>query len=327
MIDYQNAESSVLAFFGGSYDPSISERAFREFCQWFSELGQPPTLVGTSRSSRYKKYSNAIKELSRIGYSDLQSFSIISVPPEVPNEVCGENLYVSVTASKARMILSVRSALADLESDFFRRCAERLIDMVKPHYGIGFRRKFSHGPVWYAMGCEYHWSATERTPEKELKYLGSHASNANGGYYESKGLLSGLFPLNFLNGKQLQLTVENIPLEKWITSDEGHGSLSQFNEDLKLWKLTDQQIVSLGPMFESPLLICDPMYEWELTRTLVDPANAPSTREVVAAVAQAFGFNSPDEVDIVHLEEPGSERQLTDAEKHAIFRKRPRKTP
>jgi len=319
---YLDEPASVIAFYGLHMTTADLKVLLKQGIAWIQDLNLSPSLLGTSRSSKYKPYQKGIRDLESKGYDDLTGFELISLPADLDDETRGENFSLSVNLRFQQIIASIRSELLDFQSPRFHQFADAILRQCRPVYGIGFRRIFRYGPTWFALGIQYDFP-----PEEFLKNHHNHGENLEHKHYATRGLLSGLFPWNFLSYKQLQLPVAGKTLKDWILGDPSRGTLSSFPNDIQLWELTEEQIDSLGPILAEAGVIVDFKHERELRWQEIEArrSRAPTAEEALAAAMQAFGFDSPDEVDIVQPKAAEGPRQLTDNEKKNIFKKQPKK--
>jgi hypothetical protein len=213
--------------------------------------------------------------------------------------------------------------------------------LISPAYGIGFRRPFGLGPTYYAMNL-----ATVGVSSEESLRI-SWWQEARERKLFCAGMLRDVYPWNFLNASQLAARVGELSLENWIRKDARRGSLTPFASELTLWQVPDEVIPDVRQVLFDAGVIFDYERDWiqrlriaenqgyrgedALRAVLATYGLAPSpeppvrhqamdvqaatAEEAVAMALKAFGFNSPDEVDILQTQGEGKVKKLNDKEK------------
>lgn len=324
-MDHLSDQMATFGYYGLDTRPDALAEFYSSMIEWMQNRSLTPTLLGTSDSPRYKKFRPASIKKMQDRICRITHLSLVSLPADVDNEFLGENCYASLSPkdmNRGYTVFSMKERLLPLSSPDFRDLMVRLAKLVRPSYGFAFRREFRYGPTYFAMAMRYG-EATER----DRVILRNHNANLQYGYYKSKGVLTSLFPYNMLTDAQLLRTVGNMTLEEWIRSSPEHGELSPLTDSMKLWQLSDEQIERLIPVLQKAGRIIDPDHEWDL-RIKESEARGipkPTPEEALAAITQAFGFDDPDQVDIVQHDKPGKSRPLSDDEKKAVFKKQPKR--
>ena len=289
-MDHLSDQMATFGLYGLDARPDSLAEFYSLMMEWMKKYSLAPTLFGTSDSPRLKKFGPAsIKKMQERIHS-VTHLSLISVPEDADNELLGKNFHACFDFKGGKygdVIVSIKERILPLSSPDLRQLMIQLAELVKPTYGLAFRREFRYGPTYFAMAMEYG-DATER----DGAILDNHNDNLHYGYYKTKGLLTWLFPYNMLTDAQLQRPVGDMTLEQWIGSSPEHGTLSPLTESMKLWQLTDEQIEALVPVLQKAGRIINPDHEWDLRikESEAQGVPKPTPEEAVAAIAKAFGF-------------------------------------
>ena len=315
MINYPESEMRIIAFFGLRGSAECVPQAFDIMIEMTRQLACKPTLLSTT--GRLVGFQNAERKLRQSNFKEVRHFEFYALPSGIDNRLKGVDISGSVAfRTDPIVVVEVREDL--LESMTLLLDASREIaKLVRPLYGVGFRQQFQRGPTLFACGMRCPGTAKE-----DLDTLQAHFGNLMYQYYSTKGLLSDLFDLNFLTAAQLDRPLGSVTLSEWILSDaRERGELSQFTDELWLWKLTPEQIVAQRPVLKAAGRIVDFWHEERLRReAALQRGDSPPTSE---EVLQAFtGTANPSDIDIVAFAGEQPSRELSDDEKRAILKRR-----
>src|SRR5262245_62094906 len=149
-------ERLVLDFYGVDSSPKASEGFFLTAGQWFNDLGYSPDklgVVGEGHSGKVGDYRHSKSKLEKVGFSGVRSFDIHAAKPNA--NIPGMQYFVSASFSHAGddggyAVVAVPSSLVTREA--WLPVAQKIVQSVRPIYGIGFKRELRLGPVKYALG-------------------------------------------------------------------------------------------------------------------------------------------------------------------------------
>jgi len=72
-----------------------------------------------------------------------------------------------------------------------------------------------------------------------------------------QGVLRGIYPWNFLNAAQLDMSVDGMSLRHWIEKDPHRGKLELLNDGLFLWEIANAHLPSVGQVLQKAEIIFD----------------------------------------------------------------------
>jgi hypothetical protein len=250
MSDHLNCPMRVIGFYGLQGTVECLSEAFDVLLSLARQLNCEPTLMGLA--GRLNSFKHEERKARRSNWQGTKGFEFYSLPADVDNRLKGVNLSVSIGfQTDPDAILEVRDDLL-ANPAMFLDASREIAKLVRPLYGIGFRQPFRCGPALFARGMQ-----CPGTAKVDRETLTAHFGNLMYRHYETKGLLSDLFDLNFLTAAQLDRTIANLNLKEWILSDTGErGELSRFTDELWLWKLTPEQKKCTTPHSQSGWANC-----------------------------------------------------------------------
>lgn len=240
-------ERLVLGFYGVDASPKASEGFFRTSIQWFNELGYPPDKLGVGgegHSGKVGDYRRSKAKLDKSGFSGVKDFSIYASKPNA--NVPGMEYFVSASFSHAGddggyAVVAVPSSLA-AELDWLP-VAQKVVQSVRPAYGIGFKRELRLGPVMFALGvCQGLGVGLTGEAYEEARNISRWCDMGMMKQVYRKGLLRDVYPWNFLTGPQLAKPVGGVPLERWIQQSAERGKVDPLCDGVSLWEVAEAHL-------------------------------------------------------------------------------------
>ncbi|HZQ93579.1 MAG TPA: hypothetical protein VFA67_01140 [Candidatus Sulfotelmatobacter sp.] len=137
--------------------------------------------------------------------------------------------------------------------------------------------------------------------------------------YLKHGWLREVFALNYLTDAHLQAPVGNLTLKQWIQQTPNRGTLTPVTDEMMLWEVPDERLTELSDQLYAAGRVFDA--ERDVLSKRPPPTQELSMEEATAQVLEAFGFDSPDEVEI----RKGDNKPISEEQKQRIFKKKPRK--
>lgn len=342
----EQVEHSVIAFYGSVCGPEAIEDVYNYSLSIFTNLDLRPDLMGTDLDrGRLIRHEKSAQKLKTRGFGGVTCFSVCTLSKGANNELEGTTCSIVYTTGQD-LILNLESSVWSIGSAAMLEAARQFCSLINPAYGIGFRRPFGLGPTYYAMNL-----ATVGVDKAERLRISWWQEARERKLYRA-GMLRDVYPWNFLNASQLAARVGDLSLEKWIRHDARRGTLAPFAGELTLWEVPDQDIPFVRQVLYDAGVIFDYERDWIerlriaenqgyrgedalravlATYGLASPPEPPMVRhqsmdvqaatpeEAVAMALKAFGFNAPDEVDILQTEGEGKVKKLNEKEKADLF--------
>src|SRR5262249_36950910 len=140
-----------------------------------------------------------------------------------------------------------RSSIVPLSRSAMLPFVQDIVGILKPAYGIGYKRDHRLGPAMYAVGiCQglgpggygVGLSEAEREEADSISNWGDGMASR----IWQQGLLRDVYPWNFLTGHQLAKLVDSVPLEQWIRLDARRGTLDPLSDDVFLWEVKEHDL-------------------------------------------------------------------------------------
>jgi hypothetical protein len=240
-------ERLVLAFYGVEASPKASEGFFLTAGQWFSELGYSPDklgVVGKGHSSKVGDYRRSKAKLEKVGFLEVKAFDIHASKPNA--NVPGMEYFVSASFSHdgddgGYAVVAVPSSLA--AKSVWLPVAQKLVQSVRPVYGIGFKRELRLGPVMFALGvCQGLGVGLTGEAYEKARHISRWCDMGMVKQVYREGLLRDVYPWNFLTQPQLDKSVGGVPLEQWVRKDAQRGTLGPFCGGVSLWELDEPHL-------------------------------------------------------------------------------------
>ncbi len=254
-----SSEASVVALYGIQFSASCAKVSYNALVDWFGSLGFYPDrsgVTGRGFSLEVGTFDRFDRQLKRSGFDEVGGFNLYRLVPG--GDIPGYHWYVNATVDEedSYCIMGARSSIAPLPGDSFLTIARSMIRILRPVYGIGYRRKMDLGPVFYGIGgCVglNPWGAEKPLGERIDKWreLGIEQR-----LYE-KGFLRDVYPWNFLTSIQLSRPVEGVALLEWIQQGTKRGLLSLLEGDMWLWEVGETQLPHVRTVMENAGMIFD----------------------------------------------------------------------
>lgn len=289
----------------------------------FEKIGLPLTKFGYDKTP-YKSLVRSKKKLFSL-LPDLKNLSLVSLPEGVEHsfEYCFSEASIGYPPGAiwkgyygGTVFLGLEADRIPLRSRLWYEFADSLLREYKPKYGFVFQRAFDHGPYGYAMGISIHNLYPEEDFGGKKEYRLNWCTFAlHDDLYLKNGWLREVYPWNFLCDAQLNAPVGNLTLREWILQTKDRGTLTPITDEMTLWDVPDDRLAEI----DEQLLVAGRVFDY--MRDIVNklPATpAMSMAEAVSTVAEAFGFDSPDEVEI----RKGDNKPISEQEKKRIFKRK-----
>lgn len=241
------ADRLVLAFYGVDSSSKAAEGFFNSVVDLMTSLGYPPDKLGTSGAGRNGKvgdFRRGLAALRRSGYSDVDGFSLRHSLPGARITLTNYSAAASFSRNPTTGCYGVVAvpSVFDNKSDWLP-AAKRIVECLRPSYGIGFERSLALGPVFYALGICY---GGDPVPSGDAYEEGRTISRwSNIGMHEQvyrQGLLRYVYRWNFLTQPQLDRNVGETSLAKWVDADPERGVLSIISDGVWLWEVQQDQL-------------------------------------------------------------------------------------
>jgi hypothetical protein len=324
---FDDAEHSVVAFYGISATEGVLGSLYSKALLWSDHYHCPFHQIGIG-GNRLFDFKRMRKKLEVSGFSAIPSLEVHCISPGAKDRLESSDLVVSVSRERRQCTVNFRSSVLGLESTGFRGISKELITLLAPAYGVGFRRIQALGPSYFAAGLNFG----DVSPVEEAQVISWR--ECTWGELFLHGFLGGVFPWNFLARAQLGARVGNLTLEEWIGEQPRRGELQGVSPDITMWTLRDQDVLNVqtalwkaGIVFDYGRDVVAKMDEYNLSHNdILDhlrtgkplaqgPRLAPlKGKEVLGIVLQSFGYESPEELQILKVEGKGRVRGLSKEE-------------
>lgn len=208
-----------------------------------------------------------------------------------------------------KLCLDMKSRLLDLRSAELKDTAGAIIQLFAPRYCYAFSRPFKNSPDCYAYNI-----GDGRQPANERWTNWSYYGERNDVYLEH-GWLREVYALNYLTDAHLLAPVGGVTLKEWILKSPERGTLTPVTDEMMLWEVPDERLTELSDQLYAAGRVFDA--ERDVLSKRPPPSKELSMEDATTQVLQAFGFESPDEVEI----RKGDNQPIADAEKKKHFKK------
>lgn len=354
-----NVEHSVVALYALNVRPESIESVYNHVLAWMSRFRCKPDLMGTDHDKgKLLRFRNSEKKMLAAGFGSLSHFSVISLREDVENELQGEKSHIvyRVDPRQSRLLIDFESGIVEIGSADFISLAREACNLANPTYGIGYRRKFGLGPMWYALNMSYG----PEEYEEELRI--SHWGEALRFDLCNCGLLRDIYPWSFLTSPQLNRGVGDLSLQQWIEKDSHRGKLSPLTDRVTLWEVRREYI----PAVREALFRADVIFDYakhiggaqdmfkytirpdqrtkeffqawvtkkpeEMKRWFREqygtdrlPSEPLTGEQVLGAVLKGFGYESPADVRILETKGRGKVEEVSREKTRDILEKTKKK--
>jgi hypothetical protein len=238
-----------------------------------------------------------------------RSIDISSLPEgvEYPFEYCYSQALFSKDHSS--LCIGFESDRLPPRSSKWHDLYRVLMDTFRPKYGYLFQRPFDHGPYLYTVLV----GTDKMFPHEQHGRINQWSEALRDKRYLKNGWLREVFPWNFLGPSHLDAPVGDLTLRQWILQSKDRGTLMPITADMMLWDVPDERIAEVGDQLMAAGRVFD--YMRDIVAKL-PPAKPMSMEEAVRTAAQAFGFESPDDVEI----RKGDNTPVSEEEKKRILK-------
>jgi hypothetical protein len=309
---WENENYSVVSFYGFVPKECTLRQFYAKALGWFMEFQSPPTRIGTGLSKGLRDFTRVKKKLEGDGFSLARTkhIWIYSEPYDGKDPKNGCNLECAISGSKRDYCLVVfPSRVLRIGSKRLLAIAQELIDLLNPRYGIGFERIGRWGPAYFAVGLG---CGLDKTPEEDERVINWRETTWERHYL--RGYLGGVFPWNFLTAAQLNARAGAMTLEQWISAKPHRGTLQRLANEMVLWSVPEADIPDVYKALWEAEVVFDYMRYCDRLAQAAPPSPPMSSEEAVSHVLKSFGYQSPDEVQILKVEEPGRTKELSEDE-------------
>jgi hypothetical protein len=328
-----------FAFYGFSPSAYPIAKMYQWALDWFNRFGCVPDLAGANIGGKsdgnYKSFRNLDRKVRACDFAGVTDFTFVDIPDEFVRD---ENewdkaQYMDVayrTGSSKYFVCCIREDLIRNRMDEFLETAKQACEILRPQYGIVYRRPFGNGPLAYGISLQYG-NIVHRFDESMCYW----ATLRN---YEVFTFLRDIYPWSVLTKTQLDIKVGDVRLEDWIQAKTSRGQLSRFTDQMTLWTVSDEAISQLrdelwkaGVIFDRKRDVEDVMDEYNVSeREVVEsiksgiplvhrlPGPGISEEEMLRDVLGAFG--GPDS-QVLRVEGPGKLRELSEDDLNEVKKK------
>ncbi len=342
MTSLRDPTHIVFAAYGCSSVHGMFETFYDLGLKQLRHLGLRPTSLGIGSDKKLRSFSRADRKLRSQGFTNVDALNLFSVPETCKHELEGYSAYVMLHEKYRMCIVDFDLSVVRISEEELIECYKQVADLIEPSYGMGYRRAFHLGPHYYAMGLAHGPISSDETDEICGSFEVIHKS------LYMKGVIRILCPWNLLNPSHLSAQIEGQCLDRWISLDNNRGTLAPFTKGLMLWRIHEDNIAGLKkPLYDAGILFDNKRY-WQarqilgpttsssedagegvpatgqplLRETHTMDVNVRSPEEAIRLAMQAFGYDDPEEVDILKVEKPGELRQLSREEVEQVMKPR-----
>jgi hypothetical protein len=250
MTHQVSEECAAVAFYGVESTADAVAKFYRSVVEWFGSIGYIPDKLavdGPGHSGKFVSFARANTKLLKHGFHDVVSIEFICLMDNA--NIWGSDYVLSAHYSEKYSVIDVvsRSSIAPLSHAAMLPLARRIVEAVKPGYGIGYTRDHRLGPELYAVGiCKglgpsgngVGLSQAERDEAENISFW----TNGMGAHVWRQGLLRDVYPWNFLTQSHLDRSVDGIPLRRWIEQNVQRGTLSSLSDGVLLWEVPEDDL-------------------------------------------------------------------------------------
>lgn len=238
---------SCIAFYSAEKHVIDYEKLYLLFLTIASELGCVIThagVVGEAYSNKVAPIKKMNKQLELKNYQNIDSMSIYSQIDEGKN-YDNWQFYASVMSSPAshgcELVLCIDKRFNLFESDLIINLINLIKKLFWIDYGIGYKRSYELGPIYYASGVIQGIERNSVEANKISSWFKAMLITSDFNF----NLLRDVYEFNFLSRRQLDAKISynnsmnfnsTLNLEQWIIKNK-FGLLSQIDSNLWLWQI------------------------------------------------------------------------------------------
>jgi hypothetical protein len=256
-------ECTAIVFYGVDLTTKAVACFYDTAVGWFKGVGHPPdkaAIRGPGHSGKFVSFERADSKIRKNGIdgvTHLDLFALMENARILANDYC---VTAGCSEKYSFMYLVARSSIGPLSRSAMLPLAKQMAACGSPEYGIGYTRDHRLGPSTYAIGISqglgegvYH----EGTPQREEGLRISFWMRAMNDSLWRQGVLRDVYPWNFLNTTQLDMSVDGISLGQWIQKDSHRGKLEVLNDGLFLWEIANVDLPSVRQVLQGAEIIFD----------------------------------------------------------------------
>lgn len=252
MTQTPDADYWVLGFFGFDATKTSAWQTYQLALELNAEANQVPAFLGATAKGfghKVSEFAEANRRLQKVNTDTLTTFVIHS--SDAANTAWGgcEPAGFCYWSDQDIVHGSDRSyaifATMKADPEWLESVSRRICQILKPAYGIGFKRMARLGPIGFALGMRYGFGYTKADEdETNAVGMGDWGEARWWGVYK-KGFLRDVYEMNFVSSCLLQRTIAGIPLADWIIADAQRGTLSCLTDEMWLWKIAPEHIAAI----------------------------------------------------------------------------------
>jgi hypothetical protein len=242
-------EVSVIAFYGIQNTSEVAVLFLESTTEWLHSLGLQPDKIGihvTGRTGSLRPYSRFRKHADRVDYSTVRGIELYATMPSA--KVWWLHSYASAQYEGDKggtyAFVESRSSILSLDTLADSVVVRRLIDCLRPSYGVGFTRLAQYGPGPFVFGVTCGPPGTGLSGEEyeEGVRVCRWGDTGMAQQVYARGIMRDVFPYNYLNDSHLSNRICGYSFADWVSQDTDRGSLCYLKPDLFLWRVLDHNI-------------------------------------------------------------------------------------
>lgn len=255
-------ECCVVAFYGIDPSPDSATSSYHTAVNWFNELGYPPdkiSVLGPGYEGSPTSFADVNERLQKTGFAGVTYWSIVSMTPDGSIPVSDYLLTADWSAEYSYALIAARSSLATLSHISMLPVVRRIVQDVRPTYGIGFKREHRLGPTMYAIGiCEGLGIGLTGEAYEDARNISQWSDFGLVEQVYRTGLLRDVYPWNLLTRAQLARQVDGASLEEWVRQNASRGVLGTLCDAVSLWEVGEADI----PAVRQALRLAGVIFDW-----------------------------------------------------------------
>lgn len=242
---FPSGSVAVLGFYGIELRDKEMERSYHSLREWTRLTGREFTLaggVGPGYPSRLVRFSSFEKTLGVRGFSVLRSLELRDIDPDSkdPGQFWIQAV-INRSVDDSYGVVAVDESIAPLSDLATSELGRDLIKAVGAQYAIGYSRDRRFGPSLYASGLSQGLASNGAEYEEALR-ISRWCDIGMPQRVFNHGLVRDVYPFSWLNRSQLDASVGDSSLEKWIEAGPHRGQLSDMQHGLRCWRIEAGEI-------------------------------------------------------------------------------------
>lgn len=260
-------QCSVVSLYGIASTKESLANFYHRIVQWFQEVGHSVdklSVHGPGHSGRPVSFASADSKLRKLGFEGITDLDVFSLIPDARIPINDYLLTATWSATESYVYIVSRSSIASLSDSVMLPLARKIIQDVKPAYGIGYTRNHRLGPAMYAvgiaqgLGLDGYGVGLTPAEQEEANSICRWGDGIAERIWE-KGVLRDVYPWNFLNQFHLAKQIGDTSLEQWIQRDEQRGNLSSFQDGITFWNVPESSL----PLLRQILFRAGVIFDWK----------------------------------------------------------------